>query len=52
MEQFEYRTITLVDRIGQVELEVLGIQGWEMCGCTTGKEHGDYTYYFKREVRE
>ena len=45
MKRFEYR-------IGQVELEVLGIQDWEVCGCTTDKEHGDYTYYFKREVRE
>ena len=48
MKKFKYKTIKTQTEIADSKLNVLGKQGWELCG--VHQDAYGYIYYIKKEI--
>ena len=48
MKKFKYKTVKTQTEITDAKLNILGKQGWELCGVHI--DNYGYTYYIKKEL--
>lgn len=48
MRKFKYKTVKLQQEIPDSKLNVLGGQGWELCG--VHQDNWGFVYYLKKEI--
>lgn len=49
MRKFKYKVINTFTEISEGKLNLLGNQGWELCGVVY-YEFSGFTYYIKKEI--
>ena len=51
MKKYKYKIIRMDKEISESKMNVLGKQGWELCGIISYETFG-FTYYIKKEIEK